>query len=104
MLRDAVLRVARPAPENQLIGEHSRKYANGVPQVCFIGVIDPQNPRMETAQEVCDDILLASKYIPEERPGTPATAVFRPSALTSNPRTARPISPATSRSRNRLPH
>jgi len=29
----------------KLIGEYSRKDANGVPQVAFIGVINPQNPR-----------------------------------------------------------
>ncbi|MDX1542135.1 MAG: hypothetical protein R3349_12100, partial [Geminicoccaceae bacterium] len=50
----------------RLIGEHSRDDANGVPQVCFIGVINPQNPRVESPQEVCDDLLLASKYIPKE--------------------------------------
>ncbi len=47
----------------KLIGEHSRDDANGVPQVCFIGVTNPQNPRVETAQEVCDDLMLASRYI-----------------------------------------
>jgi hypothetical protein len=48
----------------KLIGQYSRPDANGVPQVCFIGVTNPQNPRVETPQEVCDDLLLASKYIP----------------------------------------
>ena len=38
----------------KLIGEHSREDANGVPQVCFIGVINPQNPRVETPEEVRD--------------------------------------------------
>jgi len=29
----------------QLIGQHSREDANGVKQICFIGVIDPLDPR-----------------------------------------------------------
>jgi methionine synthase II (cobalamin-independent) len=36
----------------KLCGEHSREDADGVAQVCFIGVIDPLNPRVETAEEV----------------------------------------------------
>ena len=39
----------------KLLGEHSREDANGVPQVCFIGVTNPQNPRVETPEEVRDD-------------------------------------------------
>src|SRR6478609_275016 len=35
----------------KLVGEHSRDDANGVPQVVFVGVINPQNPRVESAQE-----------------------------------------------------
>jgi methionine synthase II (cobalamin-independent) len=37
----------------KLCGQYSREDANGVAQVCFIGVIDPLNPRVETAEEVC---------------------------------------------------
>src|SRR6478609_5386318 len=35
----------------KLVGQHSRDDANGVPQVVFVGVINPQNPRVESAQE-----------------------------------------------------
>ncbi len=34
----------------QLIGKHSRADANGVPQVCFIGVINPLDPEVETPE------------------------------------------------------
>ncbi len=34
----------------KLCGQHSRADANGVAQVCFIGVINPQNPRVEFAR------------------------------------------------------
>ena len=32
----------------RLVGEYSRDDAEGVPQVCFMGVIDPLNPEVET--------------------------------------------------------
>ena len=54
----------------KLIGQHSRADANGVAQVCFIGVTNPLNPRDETPKEICDDLLLASKYVPKERLGS----------------------------------
>ncbi len=73
----------------KLIGQHSRADANGVPQVCFIGVINPQSPRIETPQEVCDDLLLASRPFPKSVSARPMTAVSRRSALTSSPSTAR---------------
>ena len=34
----------------KLCGQHSRADAEGVAQVCFIGVINPQNPRVEFAR------------------------------------------------------
>jgi hypothetical protein len=47
----------------KLAGQHSRDDANGVPQVCFIGVVYPQNSRVETPDELQDDLILASKHI-----------------------------------------
>ncbi len=74
----------------KLCGEHSREDANGVPQVCFIGVINPQNPRVETAQEVCDDLLLASKYIPKERLGSTDDCGFSPFSIDVKPKHGSP--------------
>lgn len=74
----------------KLIGEHSRADANGVPQVCFIGVINPQNPRVETPQEVCDDLLLAAKYIPKERLGSTDDCGFSPFSLDEKPKHGSP--------------
>lgn len=74
----------------KLIGEHSRADANGVPQVCFIGVINPQNPRVETPQEVCDDLLLASKYIPKERLGSTDDCGFSPFSWDHKPKHGSP--------------
>jgi methionine synthase II (cobalamin-independent) len=74
----------------QLIGRHSREDANRVPQVCFIGVINPQNPRVETPQEVCDDLMLASKYIPKERLGSTDDCGFSPFSIDMKPKHGSP--------------
>jgi methionine synthase II (cobalamin-independent) len=74
----------------KLIGEYSRKHANGVAQVAFIGVINPQNPRVETPQEVCDDLLLASKYIPKERLGATDDCGFSPFSIDVKPKHGSP--------------
>jgi methionine synthase II (cobalamin-independent) len=74
----------------KLIGQHSRKDANGIPQVCFIGVTNPQNPRVETPQEVCDDLVLASKYISKERLGSTDDCGFSPFSIDVKPKHGSP--------------
>jgi methionine synthase II (cobalamin-independent) len=74
----------------KLIGEHSRADANGVAQVAFIGVINPQNPRVETPQEVCDDLVLAAKYIPKERLGATDDCGFSPFSIDVKPKHGSP--------------
>jgi methionine synthase II (cobalamin-independent) len=74
----------------QLVGQHSRADANGVPQVCFIGVINPQNPRVESAKEVGDDLVLASKYIPKERLGSTDDCGFSPFSIDVKPKHGSP--------------
>jgi len=74
----------------RLIGQHSRADANGVAQVCFIGVTNPQNPRVETPREVCDDLLLASNYIPKARLGSTDDCGFSPFSIDVKPRHGSP--------------
>jgi methionine synthase II (cobalamin-independent) len=74
----------------QLCGKYSREDANGVPQVCFIGVINPQNPRVETPQEVCDDLMTASRWIPKERLGSTDDCGFSPFSIDVKPRHGSP--------------
>lgn len=74
----------------QLCGKYSRSEANGVPQVCFIGVIDPLNPMVETAEQVCDDLVLASKYIPIERLGSTDDCGFSPFSTDLKPKHGSP--------------
>ena len=74
----------------KLLGEHSREDANGVPQVCFIGVTNPQDPAVETPEEVRDDLLLASKYIPVERLGSTDDCGFSPFSIDVKPKHGSP--------------
>jgi methionine synthase II (cobalamin-independent) len=74
----------------KMIGQHSRADAKGVPQVAFIGVTNPQNPRVETADEVCKDLLLASKYIPKDRLGATDDCGFSPFSIDVKPKHGSP--------------
>jgi methionine synthase II (cobalamin-independent) len=74
----------------RLIGQHSRSDANGVAQVCFVGVSNPQNPRVETPQEICDDLLLASRYIAKERLGSTDDCGFSPFSIDVKPKHGSP--------------
>lgn len=74
----------------KLIGENLREDAKGVAQVAFIGVINPQNPRVETPEEVRDDLVLASKYIPKERLGATDDCGFSPFSIDVKPKHGSP--------------
>jgi methionine synthase II (cobalamin-independent) len=67
------------------IGKHSRDDANGVPQVCYVGVINPQNPRVESPQEVCDALVRAADFIPKERLGATDDCGFSPFSIDEKP-------------------
>jgi len=62
----------------KLVGENSRDDADGVPQVCFMGVINPLNPEVESAEDVRDQLVAASKHIPKERLGATDDCGFSP--------------------------
>ena len=72
-------------PVLELIGEHSREDANGVAQVCFIGVTNPQNPRVESVQEICDLLVRAADFIPKERLGATDDCGFSPFSIDEKP-------------------
>jgi 5-methyltetrahydropteroyltriglutamate--homocysteine methyltransferase len=68
-----------------MAGEHDRAHALKIirehmkpNQQIFIGVIAPINPRIETPEEVRDQILEAAQYIPVEQPGTTDDCGFSP--------------------------
>ena len=53
----------------RLCGQYSREDADGVAQVCFMGVINPLTPEVETAEQVRDRLVTAAKHIPVGAPG-----------------------------------
>jgi methionine synthase II (cobalamin-independent) len=69
----------------KLVGEHSRDDANGVPQMCYIGVTNPQNPRVESAQEIADALARAANFIPRERLGSTDDCGFSPFSIDEKP-------------------
>ena len=62
-----------------------RKDANGVKQMAYIGVINPGNPRVESAQEVCDQLVAAAKYIPKDQLGSTDDCGFSPFSIDEKP-------------------
>ena len=74
----------------QLCGKHSREDANGVPQVCFVGVINPQDPRVETPDEVADALMTAAKHIPKERLASTDDCGFSPFSVDVKPKHGSP--------------
>jgi methionine synthase II (cobalamin-independent) len=62
----------------RLCGQYSRVDANGVAQVCFMGVINPLSPEVETPEQVADDLVTAAKHIPKERLGATDDCGFSP--------------------------
>ncbi len=73
-----------------MCGEYSREDANGVPQVCFMGVVNPLNPEVETPEGIRDELLLASKYIPVERLGATDDCGFSPFSRDVKPKHGSP--------------
>jgi len=74
----------------KLIGANIRRDAKGVKQVAFIGVINPQNPRVETPEEVCDDLVTAAKYIPKDQLGATDDCGFSPFSIDVKPKHGSP--------------
>jgi 5-methyltetrahydropteroyltriglutamate--homocysteine methyltransferase len=64
-------------PEPERVLRIARDYAR--PDQCvFVGVTDPQDPRVETAEQVRDRVLLAARYLRPGRLGSTDDAGFAP--------------------------
>jgi methionine synthase II (cobalamin-independent) len=74
----------------KLVGENSRDDAGGVPQVCFIGVINPLDPEVESPEEVRDRLVTAAQYIPVERLGATDDCGFSPFSRDEKPKHGSP--------------
>jgi len=74
----------------ELCGKHSREDADGVGQVCFMGVINPLTPEVETPEQVRDELLAAAKHIPVERLGATDDCGFSPFSRDVKPKHGSP--------------
>ncbi len=74
----------------QMVGQYSREDANGIPQVCFMGVINPLDPTVETPEQVRDQLVTAAKYIPVERLGATDDCGFSPFSRDEKPKHGSP--------------
>ncbi len=72
-------------PVYESIGKHLRDDADGVAQMAYIGVINPGNPRVESAEEVRDALVRASNFIPRERLGATDDCGFSPFSIDEKP-------------------
>ena len=72
-------------PVLELIGKHSRDDADGVPQVCYLGVTVTQSPRVESAEEIADLLVHAADFIPKERLGATDDCGFSPFSIDEKP-------------------
>jgi methionine synthase II (cobalamin-independent) len=53
--------------------------------MAYIGVINPLNPRVESAEEVRDALVRASNFIPKERLGSTDDCGFSPFSIDEKP-------------------
>ena len=74
----------------RLCGQYSREDADGVAQVCFMGVINPLTPEVETPDQVRDDLLLAAQHIPVQRLGATDDCGFSPFSRDVKPKHGSP--------------
>jgi len=74
----------------EMCGKYRRDDADGVSQMCFMGVIDPLNPEVETAEHVRDELMMAAKYIPMNMLGATDDCGFSPFSRDVKPRHGSP--------------
>ncbi len=72
-------------PVYESVGKHSRDDANGVAQMCYVGVTVPQSPRPESPQEICDALVRAANFVPKERLGSTDDCGFSPFSIDEKP-------------------
>jgi methionine synthase II (cobalamin-independent) len=74
----------------RMCGKYRRDDADGVSQMCFMGVIDPLNPEIETPEHVRDELMMASQHIPMNMLGATDDCGFSPFSRDVKPRHGSP--------------
>jgi methionine synthase II (cobalamin-independent) len=72
-------------PVYESIGQHLRSDANGVAQTALVGVVSPLNPRVESPEEIRDDLVRAANFIPREQLGSTDDCGFSPFSIDEKP-------------------
>jgi methionine synthase II (cobalamin-independent) len=72
-------------PVYETIGEHLRDDADGVPQMAYIGTTVTQSPRVESPQEIADQLIRAANFIPKEQIGSTDDCGFSPFSIDEKP-------------------
>ena len=72
-------------PVYESIGKYSRDDADGVAQMCYLGVTVTQSPRPESPQEICNQLVRAANFIPKERIGSTDDCGFSPFSIDEKP-------------------
>ena len=72
------------------IGATIRQDAKGVKQVAFVGVVNPLDPRVETAEEICEALVQASNFIPKDQLGATDDCGFSPFSIDVKPKHGSP--------------
>lgn len=72
-------------PDYKSSVEQSRDAADGTPQMCYVGVINPGNPRAECPEEVLDALVRAANVIAKERLASTDDCGFSPFGIDEKP-------------------
>jgi methionine synthase II (cobalamin-independent) len=72
-------------PVFESIGKYLRDDADGVTPMAYLGVINPGNPRVETADEVRGQLVRAANFIDRQRIGATDDCGFSPFSIDEKP-------------------
>ena len=72
-------------PVFESIGQHLRSDADGVKQMAYLGVTNPGNPRVESPQEIADNLIRAANFIDKNQLGSTDDCGFSPFSIDEKP-------------------
>jgi methionine synthase II (cobalamin-independent) len=72
-------------PVFESIGQHLRSDADGVTQMAYLGVTNPGNPRVESAQEIAGNLIRAANFIDKNQIGSTDDCGFSPFSIDEKP-------------------
>ncbi|MGH3613558.1 MAG: 5-methyltetrahydropteroyltriglutamate--homocysteine methyltransferase [Pseudonocardia sp.] len=72
-------------PVFESIGQNLRGDADGVTQMAYIGTTVTQSPRVESAQEIADNLIRAANFIAKEQIGSTDDCGFSPFSIDEKP-------------------